>query len=43
MTTMNFEDAFAYNDGNLYQIGRLHSFMAFALYSLGLLVLILFF
>jgi hypothetical protein len=43
MTTMNLEDVFACNDANLYQIERLHSFMAFALYSLGLLVFIIFF
>ena len=44
MTTMDLEDSFnIYSEMNIYQLARVHAFLAFFLYTAGLLSIILFF
>ena len=43
MTNMDFEYSYVYSDENLFKVARLHSFMAFAMYSLAVIVFIIFF
>ena len=43
MTTMDLESFNIYSETNLYQLARIHAFLAFFVYSFGILSIILFF
>lgn len=43
MASMDFEYSYVYSDENLFKLARLHSFIAFGMYSLAVIVFIIFF